>query len=592
MVRGGGVQRKSISLDRSLPVKLACQGCRLTHQKCDGSLPICLRCKKEHRPCDYTPCRRGRVVAHLHTKPSTATLSTYAVANAAPDVQKALLPFSTESSAQDTFAWRQNSQDSQSCEITSTSITGRYEFAPRALKPYYTLAFYEFFWPAHPFLPPFKHLEGHLSESEGPELTAAINLIGYKYTGYHHGQTAAADFEQGLHDFPMNGFSVQALLLLAVYYHMINEKENAVISLHQAVRIALGIGLDRRNFAIDQGRGIPSIEESWRRTWWELYVLDVMFAALNQASDIQLKDCSMEVLLPCTEETYQTEDALPEPQNLTEFDARFFMDDAIEYSSFSYRIAAARALAKIVAVSCTSATTSTSSIRDAELEMENLRLHLPSSMQTYVKSGGGIDEVAFQAHMIMYAGTIYLHRPRSLLASSNPDHTIACAPNDSPAHSCPAYHHTGKIIEAADEICRMISASSSLLVHTPFFICGMAMQAVVHLGLYRLPHLSHSRTLTEQQIKMSIGALRKFSQVWEMAEVVRQDVKNVARALLDTVQSADSSHTKVNMENITMPQPVLEHHEHEDLPLFNFDGLTHVNDDSWINEFLGVNKVP
>ena len=55
-----------ISLDRALPVTVACQACRSRHQKCDGVLPICLRCKKGNRSCSYAPSNRGRSVAHLH----------------------------------------------------------------------------------------------------------------------------------------------------------------------------------------------------------------------------------------------------------------------------------------------------------------------------------------------------------------------------------------------------------------------------------------------------------------------------------------------------------------------------------------------
>lgn len=498
----------------------------------------------------------------------------------------------------DAPVWHLEMQNKESCltrvrrdGALTAPVTKTHILTAGALTPYNISAFYSSFWPAHPFLPPLKHLKGHIGEDGGTELPAAIDLMGFKYVGRHSGGMVPQDIEQGLHEYPQNGFSVQALILFAIFFHMTNRREQAQMALQQAVKIALGIGLDKTSFAATHGRGIPSIEESWRRTWWELYVLDVMFAALYQMSKTHLKDRPLEVLLPCAEEIYRTGDALPEPRSLTEFDVRFYMDDGVEYSSFSYRIAAARALTKVIMVCCTLEVPPWSSIRDAELEMENLRLHLPASMQTYINSGGEVDEVAFQAHMIMNAGTIYLHRPRSLLASSNPEHTIACAPNDSAAISCPTNDHTRKTVEAADEICQMISASSSLLNHTPFFICGIAMQAIVHLGICRLPHLSSSQTLAEQQIKMSIGALRKLSQVWEMAEIVRQDVKNVARALLDTAWSSCSTHTKMVEEKPAMLQPVPEPNRIEDLPLFNCDGMSQVHDDSWIDEFLGVNAL-
>lgn len=57
---------QNISLDRALPVKAACQGCRSRHLKCDAKPPRCSRCRKENRECDYARSRRGLIVAHLH----------------------------------------------------------------------------------------------------------------------------------------------------------------------------------------------------------------------------------------------------------------------------------------------------------------------------------------------------------------------------------------------------------------------------------------------------------------------------------------------------------------------------------------------
>lgn len=62
-----------ISLDRALPISAACQACRSKHQRCDGVLPICLRCKKGNKSCNYAPSRRGQSVAHLRPKKRKAS---------------------------------------------------------------------------------------------------------------------------------------------------------------------------------------------------------------------------------------------------------------------------------------------------------------------------------------------------------------------------------------------------------------------------------------------------------------------------------------------------------------------------------------
>ena len=90
-------------------------------------------------------------------------------------------------------------------------------------------------------------------------------------------------------------------------------------------------------------------------------------------------------------------------RSLAEFDRRFLAEEEIEYSSFSYRIAAARTLSRIIPVSIASPLQTLSSHAEAELSLENLVMHLPKHMQSFMKSDGSINEVMFQTHMIVCA---------------------------------------------------------------------------------------------------------------------------------------------------------------------------------------------
>lgn len=88
---------------------------------------------------------------------------------------------------------------------------------------------------------------------------------------------------------------------------------------------------------------------------------------------------------------------------MTEFDRRFFAEEEIEYSSFSYRIAAARALSGIIPISIAQSLQALPSHIEAELVLENLILHLPKQMQSFVRKDGSINEVLFQTHMMIHA---------------------------------------------------------------------------------------------------------------------------------------------------------------------------------------------
>ena len=85
---------------------------------------------------------------------------------------------------------------------------------------------------------------------------------------------------------PPNGFTVQALLLTAIAMHAEDEMERARIILDRAICMALEIRMNSRTFA-NMERD-PVLAESWRRTYWGLYVTDAMFAGTRRAPTFML----------------------------------------------------------------------------------------------------------------------------------------------------------------------------------------------------------------------------------------------------------------------------------------------------------------
>ena len=165
-------------------------------------------------------------------------------------------------------------------------------------------AFYYSFWPCHPFLPSKRDIDDYLKSSEAESLIHAINHIGSLYARVGDSGLPSMAFLPNLHEFPQNCFAVQSLILLAISSHMSNNPAQAQAFLQTAIDIALAIGLHRNDFGAFNGKENHTITESWRRTWWELYILDTMFAGLNQTSNMCLKDVESDVLLPCEEVIY------------------------------------------------------------------------------------------------------------------------------------------------------------------------------------------------------------------------------------------------------------------------------------------------
>lgn len=170
-------------------------------------------------------------------------------------------------------------------------------------------AFFTFFAPAHPFLMPRSYLLDFLcngGNKRQPHLEMAIQFIGSCYVPQASPQLIEEAlrhtlFQQGL---PRDSFMVQALLLYAIGLKANDRSIMADEMLSKAIEIALTIGMNDRDFAIRNGCGNRVLEESWRRTWWELYIADGFFAGVSQRTNFRLKDVQTDVPLPCEEDEY------------------------------------------------------------------------------------------------------------------------------------------------------------------------------------------------------------------------------------------------------------------------------------------------
>lgn len=170
-------------------------------------------------------------------------------------------------------------------------------------------SFYYHYHAAHPFVLPKQHLIRHKQETgqKLDHLFAAMKYVGALFLDA--GPARASYLDQALSlchspTTPKDGFLVQALLLLIVALDGSCEQDKARDLLGEAERVAVEIGLNTRQFATVHGRGNPILEESWRRTWWDLYVCDGMVAGVHRVTNFLLYDVASDVALPCEESEY------------------------------------------------------------------------------------------------------------------------------------------------------------------------------------------------------------------------------------------------------------------------------------------------
>lgn len=168
-------------------------------------------------------------------------------------------------------------------------------------------SFYFHFYAGHPAVLPKEHLLRKAKEGKLDHLLAAMRWAGSLYIDV--GPARATFFEEAMKliyapDVLKDGFLVQAMIIVLVGLDGSCQQERTREILSDVERIAIEIGLYQRAYATAHGQGDAMLEESWRRTWWDLFVVDGMVAGVHQATNFLLFDIVADVALPCEEYQY------------------------------------------------------------------------------------------------------------------------------------------------------------------------------------------------------------------------------------------------------------------------------------------------
>jgi hypothetical protein len=170
-------------------------------------------------------------------------------------------------------------------------------------------SYYHHFWAAHPCVLPKEYLIRLLKDpsTKLDHLVTAMRYIGSLFIDV--GPTRAMYLEEALRlaylpTCPRDGFLVQTLVILIVALDGSCQQERARQLLADVETLAVEIGLNKRDFATRYGNGNPVLEESWRRTWWDLFVVDGMVAGVHRMTNFLLFDVDSNVALPCEEHHY------------------------------------------------------------------------------------------------------------------------------------------------------------------------------------------------------------------------------------------------------------------------------------------------
>lgn len=616
------------------PSSLACTACREKHLKCDAKLPICRRCQDNGSVCVYKQSRRGfkkrktstfdtdaggkeglsrrRFPTAPFTPPSVASLvdsSSLAIADMNFDGNGNENPFAIEINSDgnhptpysmvsenmyqtdiqpDTVSSIEKSvvtKNGQADELTRSYQSGSVDLtAAKASEAHLagteseidTLIdiYYTKFNGGHPFLIP--RMLYRSKPALIPTQLKAVMLFAASHfvRGLSPDNLQAAAENITSDGIPKDGHRVQGLMVLGISLYARFEKEPAIAAIDQAIDLALNLGMHLPSFALKHGMGNLIVEESWRRTWWELYTMDGVLATLSSARrPFRLQNIQTDIPLPCEESDYAECRSMPPYRTQGDFLERAFATETYDYSSMAYKIEAVRLAGNVLSLGTDIVASTDAQVERVDVNLADFVLSLPPTKRHLIEQDGRVDEVLFSAHNIINCALIMLHRPRSNLIYIRNHYPTPCTRQEAIGTPVSTYEaHTYKAIKAANAISNAIALQTPLAMHSPCFVCAIVLAAVVHLPAYSVEARDRSSTIKER-LQLTINALNIMGETWPMAKAVKKQISQFAREMFSSRAAATGSSTA-----------------HAQIQQFDIESM--MDDQTWLDELSYIDPMP
>ncbi|KAK2763088.1 hypothetical protein FQN54_009722 [Arachnomyces sp. PD_36] len=392
--------------------------------------------------------------------------------------------------------------------------------------------YYTYFHPAHPILPPLHTL--NRCGTTPPYLEVVLKFIGSHFTPDIDSGVYRPLVDAALRNAPNTLHKVQAYLLFSIALHSRHERGEASESAAKAVILARELGMHHSTYTRFLEARNSMEGEIVRRTWWELYVVDGLFAAFDGKSALDTDILDDDMPLPSDELAYADCRPDPLPPTAAEFFSRAYADDEREFSSFCQRIDATRILRRVLSLNRVGEANSADGVDLIDANISSWFFLLPDSKTDIIRGDGSVDEMMFQAYMIIHCASIFLHFPRSnLLSPSVAAAEILCAERGNiTLPSSVNNSHAPKTIKAADEISVLASLRPSNHWHTPFFICALAVSAIAQLSKCSTDSTGRGDPQLDK-ITLTISLLKSLNRTWAVSQQVLRQIRAVAKGILE-----------------------------------------------------------
>ncbi|KAI4716626.1 hypothetical protein E4T48_07184 [Aureobasidium sp. EXF-10727] len=301
--------------------------------------------------------------------------------------------------------------------------------------------------------------------------------------------------------------------------------------LQNAIDLAISLGMNTKDFATLNGDSLSCLEESFRRTWWELFVVEGIMSAIHRRPTMKTRSVVSEVLLPCEDSTYTDGACFSGGSSLAQFTDRHFAEEEVNFSSSCYRVEAVQILSRVMSIA--NAEAHPDEVQAIDNSLAAWSHYVPPEKRDLISNSGEVDELLFQAHMLIHWATILLHMPRSELLSVHPATAdIFCAKGDKQMPSTDTKHaHASKATDASKEMSNMAALRCPVQKHTPFFICALVIASVVQLAACTL-HNCRCMYQHRDRITLVVGLLKTLSLNWACAGSVLIKIKKIAAKVL------------------------------------------------------------
>ncbi|KAL3459784.1 hypothetical protein BJX64DRAFT_264425 [Aspergillus heterothallicus] len=543
---------------------LACLPCRSRHLKCDGKRPCCSRCAESSQECNYARSRRGGLdraalaerrkrLAEVGNGNGNGNVAPIAIVDdwSPPD----LMPVQPElrSAADfvdarfggggllDGFNVDDSSVSTLSFPLQMTSIE----------KDPLIDSYYKNFHGFHPFVLPQRYMVRHYQDPSRQQslqpLIAAMRFIGHIYA-FHDW---SADLKDQLELYcaqagPSDPVIIQARLLYSIALFWYDNKNQAKTESDNAIRLARDLQIYRDEFSAQYAGGDPVVAESWRRTWWMLFIIDGYYAGTLGTMEMRVVDIDATAKLPCEEDEYES-GMIPESKAVQDFDCREFASEEIVFSSFAYLIGAVRCAGLAIASVPKRAARedSTHIIQAADAALDGWLLLLPKEKKQVMSKTGEIDELMFQAHLLIHVATVGIHRPLSDLRFNPVEEISSCAREPPPETPTPDLInvHTARVMRSVEAQIRLLALPVRPFRHTPFTTCMVSEGTLALLSACHFYLKGPKLAIARDQIRMTIGCLKALAELWPRTARNVREIQTIAQHVLGVGPKASSNTT-------------------------------------------------